>query len=144
MITPADLLLAARLWTAIAAVRDVHPPEVVGAVPVMVVQAAQRQGVCPRLALSVMWRESRGRPDGRSHCCIGPMQVSPRWHCTTPDCGGLSGQIDAGVTALRRYTARHGLRQGLRTYACGARRRDVCGGWYADQVLSLHAHLEAR
>jgi hypothetical protein len=140
--TISTLLLAAQLWSAVATTRDTHPPDVVGAVPVMVVDAAQRAGVCPRLAIAVMWRESRGRPDGQSHCCIGPMQVSPRYHCTTPDCGGLAGQITAGVDALHRYTARYGLRQGLRTYACGARRRDVCGGWYADQVLSLYTQLE--
>lgn len=140
--TLSTLLLAAQLWSAVADVRDTHPPDVVGAVPVMVVHAAQRAGVCPRLAIAVMWRESRGRPDGRSHCCIGPMQVAPRWHCATPDCGGLSGQITAGVDALHRYTTRYGLHAGLRTYACGARRRDVCGSWYADQVLDLYAQLE--
>jgi hypothetical protein len=143
MITPADLLLAARLWTAIAAVRDVPDPAELGASPVAVVRAARIADVDPALALAVMWRESRGRPKARAGSHLGPMQVSSRWHCKRTDCGGTLGQVSAGVYTLRRYVRRWGLRDGLAVYKNGAGNRSEAG-WYADQVLSLYRHLEAQ
>lgn len=140
--TLSTIILAARLWTAVADVRDVHPPDVVGAVPVMVVHAAERAGVCPRLAIAVMWRESRGKPKARNGSHLGPMQVSVRWQCKgAPGCGAdVYTHVSHGTHALARYVRRYGVQMGVQAYSCGPSNRHACG-WYADDVMPVYRML---
>ena len=138
MITLSTITLAARLY---AATWDTAPPEEVAPAPVLVVHEALRAGVPPEAAFAVAWRESRFRDRVSGAGCIGPMQVQPRYHCQSPDCGGTWGAIRAGVAVLAEYG--HD-RDGLRSYNCGrggARSNPTCGAGYADSVLRLASHL---
>lgn len=139
MIIFSIIVLAARLY---AAAWDTAPPAEVAPAPVLVVHEALRAGVPPEAAFAVAWRESRfrwWRVSGAG--CVGPMQVQPRYHCQSPDCGGTWGAVRAGVGVLAEYG--HD-RDGLRAYNCGrggARRSPECGAGYADSVLRLVARL---
>ena len=83
---------------------------------VEVATEAQAQGVDPLLAVSVAWRESAFIRSARSSAgAVGPMQVLPRFWCKSKPCD----HIEAGVRALRYYTERHGVNDGLCAYFSG-------------------------
>jgi hypothetical protein len=78
------------------------------------------QDVNPVLAVAVAWRESAfTRSAVSSAGAVGPLQVMPRFWCKSKPCD----YIEAGIRALKHYTEKHGLNDGLCAYASGRRCR---------------------
>jgi soluble lytic murein transglycosylase-like protein len=84
-----------------------------------VAATALGHGVSPRLAVAVAWHESRlARVAESGEGALGPMQVIPRWWCPDRVAEGCN-LVTAGVVALKTYTERHGLADGLARYNAG-------------------------
>ena len=80
---------------------------------------AMRAGVDVQLAVSVAYHESRiDYRAASSQGAVGPMQVVPRWWCPERKADGCD-LVRAGVDALRTYTERYGVRDGLARYNAG-------------------------
>ena len=110
-----------------------------------VVESAEIHEVDPTLIVAMAWVETRFDALAVSSCgAVGPLQVLPRYHCGGRDRCGYIEAIDAGVSLVDLLTERHGLRDGLRAYACGptgmARAADACA-FYADRVIDVASTL---
>lgn len=107
-----------------------------------VVWQAEAQGIDPVLAMSVAWHESRFKRSAVSSAgAVGVMQVLPRYWCKSKPCD----HIEAGVRALRHYTKRRGVRDGLCSYFSGRRCKQAgrTAQRYADKVLKLASRYRA-
>ncbi|MCP4741457.1 MAG: hypothetical protein GY871_04405 [Actinomycetales bacterium] len=91
----------------------------------MTVLGALRHGVAPEEAVATVYIESKMMCGEVSTAgCIGPAQISPRWHCDCPECdpkhcANCLAQLNRGIEYFAELRARYPLITSWCIYSTG-------------------------